>query len=112
MKTKTAPIFLAFLCMGFGDLVGALVGLLLPMVNGMYGAHVEFNPGEYSSFYVVLASILLLCAGATILQLVGNPVMRDVSPEGAYSKNLSLAQSIKAVGSSLGFLVTPLVAMS
>src|SRR3989338_1915516 len=166
MKTKTAPIFLAFLCMGFGDVVGplvglaketfqlsytmallvpfvgfimfgilsvpiglyqdkkgkkfilvlglvvALIGLLLPMVNGMYGAHVEFNPGEYSSFYVVLASILLLCAGATILQVVGNPVMRDVSPEGAYSKNLSLAQSIKAVGSSLGFLVPPLVAMS
>lgn len=166
MKTKTVPIFLAFLCMGFGDVVGplvglvketfglsytmaqlvpfvgfimfgvlsvpiglyqdkkgkkfililglvvAFVGLLLPMMNGMYGPKVEFNPGEYFSYYVVLLSILLLCAGATILQVVGNPVMRDVSPEGKYSKNLSLAQSIKAIGSSLGFLVPPLVAVA
>ena len=166
MKTKTVPIFLAFLCMGFGDVVGplvglvketfglsytmaqlvpfvgfimfavlsvpmgiyqdkkgrkfilvlglvvALVGLLLPMLNGMYGPRVEFNPGEYFSYYVVLLSILLLCAGATILQVVGNPVMRDVSPEGKYSKNLALAQSIKAIGSSLGFLVPPLVAIA
>ena len=27
MKTKTYPIFLVFLCMGFGDVVGPLVGL-------------------------------------------------------------------------------------
>ncbi|MGA2624057.1 MAG: MFS transporter [Bacteroidota bacterium] len=166
MKTKTFPIFLVFLCMGFGDVVGplvglakdtfnlsytmaqlvpfvgfimfgvlsvpmgiyqdrkgkkfilvlglivALVGLLLPMLNGMYGAKVQFSPGEYFSFYVLLLSILLLCAGATILQVVGNPIMRDVSPEGAYSRNLSLAQSIKAVGSSLGFLLPPFVALA
>ncbi len=166
MKTKTIPIFLAFLCMGFGDVVGplvglvkdtfglsytmaqlvpfvgfimfavlsvpmgiyqdrkgkkfililglvvAFVGLLLPMLNGMYGATVQYSSGEYFSYFVVLLSILLLCAGATILQVVGNPVMRDVSPEGRYSKNLSLAQSIKAIGSSLGFLVPPLVAVA
>lgn len=93
-------------------LVVAFIGLLLPMLNGMYGAKVQFNPGEYFSYYVVLLSILLLCAGATIMQVVGNPVMRDVSPEGTYSKNLSLAQSIKAIGSSLGFLLPPLVAIS
>jgi MFS transporter, FHS family, L-fucose permease len=166
MKMKTLPIFLVFLCMGFGDVVGplvglakntfqlsytmaqlipfvgfimfgilsvpmglyqdkkgkkfilylgltvALIGLLIPMLNGMYGVKVEFNPGEYLSFYLVLLSILFLCAGATILQVVGNPLMRDVSPEGAYSKNLSLAQSIKAIGSSLGFLLPPLVAIA
>jgi fucose permease len=82
------------------------------MLNGMYGKTVIFNPGEYFSFYVLLISILLLCAGATILQVVGNPVMRDVSPEGKYSKNLSLAQSVKAIGSSLGFLLPPFVAMT
>jgi FHS family L-fucose permease-like MFS transporter len=166
MKSKTFPIFLVFLCMGFGDVVGplvglakdtfqisftmaqlipfagfimfgilsvpmgifqdrkgkkyvlvlglsvALLGLTLPILNGMYGTTVQFNPGEYFSFYVVLASILLLCAGATILQVVGNPIMRDVSPEGAYSKNLSLAQSIKAIGSSLGFLLPPFVVIA
>jgi fucose permease len=92
-------------------LVVALIGLILPMLNGMYGKTVKFNPGEYFSFYVLLVSILLLCAGATILQVVGNPVMRDVSPEGTYSKNLSFAQSIKAIGSSLGFLLPPFAAM-
>ncbi|MHC1736662.1 MAG: sugar MFS transporter [Ignavibacteriaceae bacterium] len=165
MKNKTFPIFLVFLCMGFGDVVGplvglakdtfklsnlmaqlipfagfimfgvlsvpmgivqdkkgkkwvlvlglsiALTGLAIPMINGMYGKAIIINPGEYFSFYVLLISILLLCAGATILQVVGNPIMRDVSPSGAYSKNLSLAQSVKAIGSSLGFLLPPIAVM-
>lgn len=166
MKTKTFPIFLVFLCMGFGDVVGPLVGLakdtfqlsytmaqlipfsgfimfgilsvpmgiyqdkkgkkfilvvglitalfglILPMFNGMYGVKVEFSSDGLQSFYVLLFAILLLCAGATILQVVGNPIMRDISPEGSYSKNLSLAQSIKAVGSSLGFLLPPFVVVA
>jgi MFS transporter, FHS family, L-fucose permease len=166
MKTRPVSFFLVFLCMGFGDVVGPLVGLakdtfkisnamaqlipfagfimfgllsipmgiyqdkkgkkhvlllgliiaavglVLPMFGGMYGAKVSFNPGELTSFYIILLSILLLCAGATILQVVGNPVMRDVSPAGEYSKNLSLAQSVKAIGSSLGFLLPPLVAFA
>ncbi|MBI9071105.1 MAG: MFS transporter [Melioribacteraceae bacterium] len=165
MNKKAFPIFLVFLCMGFGDVVGplvglvkdtfqlsytmaqlipfsgfimfgllsvpmgiyqdkkgkkqvlilglavALIGLLIPILNGMYGSPIEFNQGEYFNFYVVLISIFVLCAGATILQVVGNPIMRDVSPEGKFSKNLSFAQSIKAVGSSLGFLVPPLLAI-
>jgi fucose permease len=89
----------------------ALIGLVLPMLNGMYGKTVIFNPGEYFSFYLLLLAILLLSAGATILQVVGNPIMRDVSPEGTYSRNLSLAQSIKAIGTSLGFLLPPFVAL-
>jgi fucose permease len=32
--------------------------------------------------------------------VAGNPIMRDVSPAGAYSRNLSFAQGIKGVGSS------------
>jgi fucose permease len=166
MKKQTLPIFLAFLCMGFGDVVGplvslakdtfslsytmaqllpfvgflmfgllsvpmgvyqdkkgkkfilmlglsiALIGLVIPMLAGMYGPKIVFSPDEQWRFYVVLGSIFLLGAGSTILQVVGNPIMRDVSPEGAYSKNLSLAQSIKAIGSSLGFLVPPLVGIA
>ena len=164
MKNKTLPVFLVFLCMGFGDVVGplvglaketfslsytmaqllpfvgflmfgllsvpmgvyqdkkgkkfilnlglaiALIGLVIPMLNGMYGPKVVFSTEQHTSFYILLFAILLLGAGATILQVVGNPIMRDVSPEGAYSKNLSLAQSVKAVGSSLGFLLPPLMA--
>jgi fucose permease len=158
---KTIPIFLAFLCMGFGDVVGplvglvkesfdvsnfqaqlmtfsgfimfgllsiplgllqdkrgkklimnlglviALTGLLIPILNGMYGPMIEMTGGGQGKFIVLLFAILMLGAGATTLQVVGNPIMRDVSPEGAYSSNLSFAQSIKAVGSSLGFLLPP-----
>jgi len=162
MNKKTVPIFLAFLCMGFGDVVGplvglakdtfsltnfvaqlltfsgfimfgilsipmglyqdkkgkkhvlfvgllvALIGLLLAIISGMYGAK-NLDPTA-TTFYFLLISILLLGAGATTLQVSGNPIMRDVSEEGAYSSNLSLGQSIKAIGSSMGFLLPPFVA--
>jgi len=157
------PVFLVFLAMGFGDVVGPLVGLvkktfelsnfvaqllpmtgflmfgllsvpmglvqdrkgkkvvlltglflalgglLLPLLSGMYGRPIHVSTGDLTKYYIVLVSILLLCAGATLLQVCGNPVMRDVSGKGAYSSNLSLAQSVKAIGSSLGFLLPPLV---
>ncbi len=159
---KAWPVFLVFLAMGFGDVVGpmvslaketftlsnflaqllpfsgfllfgflsvpmgilqdrkgkkylmllglgiALVGLVIPMFAGMYGPLPRIAPGDNMKFLVLLASIFLLGAGATTLQVVGNPIMRDVSAEGAYSRNLSLAQAIKAVGSSLGFLLPPI----
>jgi FHS family L-fucose permease-like MFS transporter len=163
---KTFPIFLVFLCMGFGDVVGplvglakdtfqlsytmaqllplsgfimfgilsvpmgiyqdkkgkkkvlliglivALIGLLIPLFNGMYGVKIQLGGENRWQFYILLASIMLLVAGATILQVVGNPIMRDVSPKGGYSRNLSFAQFIKAIGSSLGFLLPPLVAIA
>ena len=159
---KAWPVFLVFLAMGFGDVVGpmvslaketftlsnfmaqllpfsgfllfgflsvpmgilqdrkgkkhlmllglgiALVGLVIPMFAGMYGPPPQITPGDSTKFFILLASIFLLGAGATTLQVVGNPIMRDVSPEGAYSRNLSLAQAIKAIGSSLGFLLPPI----
>lgn len=158
----TAPIFLAFLCMGFGDVVGPLVslvkesfnlnnlqaqlislsgfimfgllsiplgvlqdkrgkkfmmnlgliiafiGLIIPVINGMYGPIISFDNTNHDKFILLLFSILFLGAGATTLQVVGNPIMRDVSPTGKYSSNLSFAQSVKAIGSSLGFLLPPL----
>jgi len=166
MKSKTAPIFMAFLAMGFGDVVGPLVGLakdtftlsnslaqlltfsgfimfgvlsipigiyqdkkekkfilllgltiafiglIIPIFDGMYGPAIQIQIGEPSKFYTLLISILLLGAGATIVQVAGNPIMRDVSPEGKYSSNLSLGQSIKAIGSSLGFLLPPAVGVA
>lgn len=166
-KVNTLPIFLAFLCMGFGDVVGpmvslaketfeltnfaatllpfsgflmfgllsipmgiyqdkkgkkkvlliglaiAFVGLLLPILSGMYGPIIEFSGNDLQSkFYVILGSILLLGAGATVLQVSGNPIMRDVSAPGRFSSNLSLGQSIKAIGSSLGFLLPPFALMA
>lgn len=161
MKMRVIPIYLAFLCMGFGDVVGplvglvkdsfnvsnfqaqfmtfsgfimfgvlsvpmgilqdkkgkkfimnlglviALIGLLIPIFNGMYGPQVDLTAGGPGKFYILFFAILLLGAGATTLQVVGNPIMRDVSEEGQYSSNLSLGQSVKAIGSSLGFLLPP-----
>jgi len=61
------------------------------------------------SFNRFLLTILLLGAGAAILQVAGNPIMRYVSAEGKYSRNLSLAQFIKAIGSLSGPMI-PVIA--
>ncbi len=164
-RNKTFPILLAFLAMGFGDVVGplvslvkdtfqvsnfiaslmttsgfimfgvlsiplgvfqdkkgkkyilmmglliALLGLLIPILFGMYGPVAHIEPGSHTKLYALFVSIFLLGAGATTLQVAGNPIMRDVSAEGRYSSNLSMGQAVKAIGSSLGFLVPPAVAI-
>lgn len=74
----------------------ALAGLIIPL----------FGLSEYGLF---LLTILLLGAGAAILQVAGNPIMRDVSAEGQYARNLTLGQFIKAIGSLSGSLI-PFVA--
>jgi fucose permease len=74
-----------------------LAGVLIPALMGL------------STFPVFLVTVLLLGAGATILQVDGNPIMRDVSPPGRYSRNLSLAQFVKAIGSLSGPVI-PVVA--
>jgi fucose permease len=61
------------------------------------------------TFERFLLTVMLLGAGAAILQVAGNPIMRDVSEEGKYSRNLSLAQFIKAIGSLSGPVI-PVVA--
>jgi fucose permease len=70
-----------------------LASVLIPTTMGL------------STFPVFLLTILLLGAGATILQVAGNPLMRDVSAEDKYSRNLSLAQFVKAIGSLSGPLI-------
>ena len=141
MNKKTIPIFLVFLCMGFGDAVGPFVGLakeqfqvsnfvatLIPFVGfmmfgllsvpmgifqdkrgkkitlilGLIVALIGLSmPGfvGFNSYVVFLVTILLLGIGATTLQVAGNPIMRDVSQEGKFSRNLSLGQFVKAIGS-------------
>jgi MFS transporter, FHS family, L-fucose permease len=82
----------------------ALSGLTIPIFSGMYGRMVV-DGSSMIQFYKILAAILLLGAGGSILQVGGNPIIRDISEEGHFSKNLSFAQSIITVGSSLGFLL-------
>lgn len=151
-KLAALPIFFAFLCMGFGDVVGPLTGLvkeeyqlsnfmallipamgfimfglisvpmgifqdkrgkkftlLLGLILALAGLILPII-GKFSTFELLLLSILMLGAGATILQVAGNPIMRDVSPEGKYSRNLSLGQFVKAIGSLSGALIPMLAA--
>jgi fucose permease len=78
-------------------LIAALIGMALPIL------------GRYESFILILGGLLFMGTGATMLQVAGNPIMRDVSPEGKYSRNLSFGQFVKAIGSLSGSLI-PLLA--
>ena len=79
-------------------LFAALVGMILPIL------------GHYESFILILGGLLFMGTGATLLQVAGNPIMRDVSPEGKYSRNLSFGQFVKAIGSLSGSLIPILAA--
>jgi fucose permease len=146
MRFKTFPIFLAFFAMGFGDVVGTLVGFatsqfeiskgmagLLPFVGLIMFGILSVPAGvladkkgkkfiiilgliiafigliipviSISKYIFLLIAILLLGSGMTILQVGGNPIMRDVSAPGKYSRNLTFAQFIKAIGSLSGPLL-------
>ncbi|HTT61468.1 MAG TPA: MFS transporter [Bryobacteraceae bacterium] len=79
--------------------LGLLVSLI-GLLNAAFGL---------VSFARFLLTVMLMGAGAAILQVSGNPIMRDVSGEGKYARNLSLAQFVKAIGSLSGPLI-PVVA--
>jgi MFS transporter, FHS family, L-fucose permease len=68
----------------------ALVGLLIPAIFGL------------TTYEYFLLTVLLLGAGATTLQVAGNPIMRDVSEEGKFARNLTIGQFVKAIGSLSG----------
>lgn len=148
---RSTPIFLAFLCMGFGDAVGPFVGLakeqfelsnfmatliqfigftmflilsipmgivqdrtsrkrvlIIGLLVALFGLIIPIFKG-LDSYALFLLTIMFLGGGAAILQVSGNPIMRDVSPEGKYARNLTLGQFIKAIGSLSGPIL-PVVA--
>lgn len=150
MRLRTAPVFLAFLAMGFADAVGPFVSLaknefqlsntgasMVPLVafsmfgllsvpvgvfqdrrgkkfvlmTGLLVALAGLLNASFgiTSFGRFLVTVLLLGAGAAILQVAGNPIMRDVSGEGKYARNLSFGQFVKALGSLSGPLI-PVIA--
>lgn len=71
-------------------LVIAFLGMVIPTAFGIY------------NFYIFLIIILMLGTGATMLQVSGNPAIRDISPDGKYARNLSFSQFIKSIGSMSG----------
>jgi fucose permease len=80
-------------------LTGLLVGLA-GLLNASFGL---------TTFGRFLLTVLCLGAGAAILQVAGNPIMRDVSAPGRFARNLTLGQFVKAVGSLSGAVI-PVVA--
>ncbi len=63
-------------------------------------------------YATLLLAIFLIGVGMTALQVAGNPLMRDVSPEGLYARNLTFAQFVKSLGSISGpYMTTFLVGL-
>ncbi len=108
-------VFIAFAIFSLpGGLLAARIGKrnLLLMGLGLNAVALLIPSLHAPSFPLLLFCIFLLGIGTTLLQVAGNPIMRDVSPEGAYSRNLSLAQGIKGIGSTAStYMVSAVTAL-
>ena len=96
---------IAVLNLGMGIM---FLGLVIPVLSGMFG-NMKTDDSSMQLFYRILMAVLLIGGGGAIMQVAGNPFIRDISKEGYYSKNLSMAQSFITIGSSLGFLLPAFV---
>src|SRR5271157_1612459 len=95
-------VFIAFAALSVpGGLLAARIGKkkLLLMGVALNTIAVAVPSFIVPNFQLLLACIFLLGVGTTFLQVAGNPIMRDVSAAGAYSRNLAFAQGIKGIGS-------------
>ncbi|HXK10716.1 MAG TPA: MFS transporter [Vicinamibacteria bacterium] len=84
-----------------GGVLAARIGKrnLLVLALVLSGLGVLVPTAVVPGFALLLASVFVLGVGTTLLQVAGNPIMRDVSGEGRFASNLSLAQFVKGVGS-------------
>lgn len=109
-------VFIAFAVFSVpGGLLAARIGKKKVLLLGLalntvaVGIPAFLNP----PFALLLPCIFLLGVGTTLLQVAGNPIMRDVSGAGDYGRNLALAQGIKGVGSTASaFLVTAITGLA
>ena len=103
-------VFIAFAAFSVpGGLLAARIGKkkLLLLGLGLNAAAMLVPSVMVPGFALLLGCIFVLGVGTTFLQVAGNPLMRDVSPAGGYSRNLSFAQGIKGLGSTAStYLVT------
>jgi fucose permease len=96
-------VFIAFAVFSVpGGLLAARIGKkkLLLLGLGLNAVALLIPSLQIPSFVVLLGCIFMLGIGTTFLQVSGNPIMRDVSAEGSYSRNLAFAQGIKGIGST------------
>ncbi|TWT83652.1 L-fucose-proton symporter [Planctomycetes bacterium CA13] len=109
-------VFLAFAVFSVpGGLLAGRIGKKNLLLLGLgLNAVAMLIPSVVSpGFALLLGCIFVLGIGTTFLQVAGNPIMRDVSPEGTYSRNLSLAQGIKGLGSaSSAYLVIAVTSLT
>jgi FHS family L-fucose permease-like MFS transporter len=109
-------VFIAFAVFSVpGGLLAARTGRkkLLLLGLGLNAVACLVPSIQQPSFPLLLACIFLLGVGTTFLQVAGNPIMRDVSAEGNYSRNLAFAQGIKGIGStSSTYLVTAVAGLA
>jgi len=82
------------------DKKGKKIVAIIGLITGFLGVLIPVF--GLSTYAVFLITVLLLGAANAILQVAGNPLMRDVSATGMYSRNLSLGQFVKAIGSLSG----------
>jgi len=109
-------VFIAFAIFSLpGGLLAARIGKkkLLLLGLGLNAVALLIPSLTMPSFSLLLGCIFVLGIGTTLLQVAGNPIMRDVSPEGTYSRNLSFAQGIKGIGSTLStYLISAMAALA
>ncbi|MGE5609747.1 MAG: MFS transporter [Bacillota bacterium] len=109
-------VFIAFaVCSVPGGLLASRIGKkkLLLLGLGLNALALVLPSIQQPAFPVVLGCIFLLGVGTTFLQVAGNPIMRDVSPEGSYGRNLAFAQGIKGIGSTAStYLVTAIASIA
>jgi MFS transporter, FHS family, L-fucose permease len=109
-------VFIAFaVCSVPGGLLAARIGKkkLLLLGLAINAASLVIPSIMVPNFWVLLGCVFLLGVGTTFLQVSGNPIMRDVSAEGKYSRNLAFAQGIKGIGSSAStYIMTAIAAIA
>lgn len=112
----TFGVFIAFAVFSVpGGLLAARIGKknLLLLGLGINGAALILPSIFAPPFALLLGCIFMLGVGTTFLQVAGNPIMRDVSAEGHYSRNLALAQGFKGVGSTAStYIVTAIATLA
>jgi fucose permease len=106
-------VFIAFAVFSVpGGLLASRIGKkkLLLLGLGLNALALVIPSLQVPSFPILLACIFVLGIGTTFLQVAGNPIMRDVSPAGAYSRNLAFAQGIKGIGSTASTYIVTAIA--
>ena len=133
------PVFLAFIVMGFVDIVGVSTGYikndfeltdrvaqLLPsmaliwffvfsvptgLLLDRFGKKAVLNTGIIITGVAMLIAFIFLGIGNTVVQVSINPLLHDVVPRDKFSSFMSLSQFIKAISSLLGPIIATFLAI-